>query len=122
MIKALFISSTSACLEWQNDLSYYKDSEYEIYLNGELCFSGNTNVFSLFNLLPDTEYTLSCTQLDSPFVFRTKSERCAISVRDFGAVGDGVTDDTDYREIAVTMNDYNIDSFRYEIIGTEEIK
>lgn len=94
MIKALFISSTSACLEWQNDLSYYKDSEYEIYLNGELCFSGNTNVFSLFNLLPDTEYTLSCTQLDSPFVFRTKSERCAISVRDFGAVGDGVTDDT----------------------------
>ena len=35
---------------------------------------------------------------------------------------DGVTDDTDYREIAVTMNDYNIDSFRYEIIGTEEIK
>ncbi|MBP3324367.1 MAG: hypothetical protein J6M16_09255 [Clostridia bacterium] len=35
---------------------------------------------------------------------------------------DGVTDDTDYREITVTMNDYNIDSFRYEIVGTEEIK
>ena len=94
MIKALFVSSTSVCLEWQNDLSYYKGEKYEIYLNGEPVFEGETNVFSLFDLLPNTQYTITSPSLDTPFVFTTKSESVAVSVQDFGAVGDGVTDDT----------------------------
>ena len=94
MIKALFTSSTSACFEWQNDLPYYKDTDYDIYLNGEKVLSGNTNVFSLFDLIPDTRYILSSPLFEGELEFTTKKESAAISVRDFGAKGDGVTDDT----------------------------
>lgn len=94
MIKTLFISSTSACFEWQNDLAYYKEKEYQILLDGVQTFSGNTNVFSLFDLLPNTKYTITSPSLKGELEFITKSESAAINVRDFGAVGDGVTDDT----------------------------
>ena len=94
MIKTLFTSSTSVCFEWQNELPYYHDGEYVIYLDGEKVYEGDTNVFSLFNLSPDTEYTLTSPSLDGEFKFRTNSETAVVNVRDFGAVGDGKTDDT----------------------------
>ena len=94
MIKTLFLSSTSACFEWQNDLSYYKDKDYTIYLDGKQVYSGNTNVFSLFDLTPDTKYILTSPALVGELEFTTKKETAAINVRDFGATGDGKTDDT----------------------------
>ena len=94
MIKLLFTSSTSACFEWHNDLPYYKGEEYKIYLNGVEAYSGNTNVFSLFDLTPNTKYTITSPSLDGELEFTTNIESAAINVRDFGAVGDGVTDDT----------------------------
>ena len=94
MLARLFTSSVSAAFEWQNDLPYYTDGEYVIYLNGVEAYRGNTNVFSLFGLMPDTEYTLTSDKLDGELVFSTRGETCAVSVRDFGAKGDGVSDDT----------------------------
>lgn len=94
MIKILFASSVSACFEWQNELPYYNDREYTVYLNGESAYSGNTNVFSLFSLTPDTEYILTTDIGTEPLAFRTAPETAAISVIDFGAKADGVTDDT----------------------------
>lgn len=94
MIKPIFISSSSACFEWQNDLPYYFESEYTVLLDGNPAFSGNTNVFSLFDLEQNTDYTLTVEGKDICVRFRTLSETAAISVRDFGAVGDGVTDDS----------------------------
>ena len=94
MIKLLFTSSTSACFEWQNDLPYYHDGEYTIHLDGKPVYSGDTNVFSLYNLTPNTEYTITSPSLKGELVFRTKAETFTINVRDFGAVGDGITDDT----------------------------
>ena len=94
MIKILFTSSTSACFEWQNDLPYYKGEDYKIFLDGKEAFAGNTNIFSIFNLTPDTKYTITSPSLEGCLEFSTRSESAAINVRDFGAVGDGVTDDT----------------------------
>lgn len=94
MIKVLFTSSTSVCLEWQNDLPYYTEENYEIFLNGKKAYAGNTNIFSLFNLTPDTKYTITSPSLEGKLDFCTKSESAAIDVRAFGAVGDGKTDDT----------------------------
>ena len=94
MLNLLFTSSCSAAFEWQNDHPYYTEGEYTVYLNGEQVHKGNTNVFSLFGLSPDTQYTVTSDRLDGELVFSTGSEPCALSVRDFGAVGDGVTEDT----------------------------
>ena len=94
MIKLLFTSSTSACFEWQNELPYYFGEEYNICLDGKPVYSGNTNVFSLYNLSPNTKYTLTSSHLKEVFEFTTKSESAAYNVRDFGAKGDGQTDDT----------------------------
>ena len=94
MIKLLFTSSTSACFEWHNDLPYYKGEEYVIYLDGKQVYKGNTNVFSLFDLTPGKKYTITSPSLDGSLEFATKTEAAAINVCDFGAVGDGKTDDT----------------------------
>ena len=64
MIKTLFTSQTSACFEWQNDLPYYKDKKYTIYLNGKEVLSSDTNIFSLFDLEPSTEYVITSDALD----------------------------------------------------------
>lgn len=101
MIKTLFTSQTSACFEWQNDLPYYKEKEYKIYLNGKEALSSNTNVFSLFDLTPGTEYVITSDALDGEHRFSTKKESCAVNVRDFGAVGDGVHDDTQAIQSAI---------------------
>ncbi len=94
MINLLFVSSTSACFEWQNDLPYYKEKEYTISLDGKVVYSGNTNIFSLFNLKAGTTYTLTSPDLEGELVFTTKTESCVVNVRDFGAKGDGITDDS----------------------------
>ena len=42
MIKTCFVSSTSACFEWQNDLPYYFEGEYTVLLNGAPAFCGRS--------------------------------------------------------------------------------
>ena len=75
-------------------MPYYFEAEYSVVLNGSFVYRGNTNVFSLFNLTPNTEYTLTVEGRDDCLKFKTASESAAISIKSFGAVGDGVADDS----------------------------
>jgi len=101
MLKTLFVSACSACFEWENDLPYYTEQEYNVFLNGEKVLSANTNVFSLFGLKPDTEYSLTSDAHSGELVFRTIKDACVVNVRDFGACGDGITDDTTAIQTAI---------------------
>ena len=94
MISIIYTSSTSAAFEWNNDLPYYLDSNFVARVDGREVYSGSTNVFSAFDLLPDMEYVLTVDGYDFALKFRTLPETAAISVRDFGAIGDGIHDDT----------------------------
>ena len=101
MIKTLFTSQTSACFEWQNDLPYFKEKKYKIYLDGKELLSADTNVFSIFDLMPGTEYVITSDSFKGEYKFTTRTESAAVNVRDFGAIGDGVSDDTTAIQTAI---------------------
>ena len=99
MLRLLFAGSSSACLELINDRPYYAPADYRFFLNGKEAGRGNTNVFSVFNLKPKTEYELTLTYEGDAaptetMLFSTADESCALDVHGFGAVGDGVYDDS----------------------------
>ena len=90
----LYVSSVSACFELENTSPYYAEDAFDVTVNGAPALQGvRTNVFSLFELQPGTEYTVAIGQ--DELTFSTKTETGCVNVRDFGAVGDGETDDTD---------------------------
>ena len=96
MIQALFVSPVSACFELQNDAPYYAPEAYRVWLDGVEQSTGNTNVFSLFSLLPGKTYRLKVQMGEAAeeISFTTKTVSAGVNVKDFGAVGDGVTEDT----------------------------
>lgn len=103
MLKVLYQGAGSACFELENRSPYYAPSPYSVYLDGALVLQNNTNVFSLFGLSPNTHYTL-CVKSESAeetLDFSTACETCAVNARDFGAIGDGVHDDTDALALAI---------------------
>ena len=89
MFHLLFVSSSSACFELENKNHYYAPQAYSVYLNNEKVRDGDTNVFSLFGLKSNSDYTVTVVSGETreSLIFRTQSERFAINVRDFGAVG-----------------------------------
>ena len=96
MIKGIYISATSACFELENEEAYFAPESFDVFLDGKRCFTCNTNVFSLFDLVPDTDYVLEVSgrRMHHSLQFYTYQETCAVDVRSLGAVGDGVHDDT----------------------------
>ncbi len=89
----LTVTSVSACFELENQAPYYAPEPFDVTLDGEAAIQGSrTNVFSLFHLTPDREYQVAVGE--DKLTFRTLPESACLVVTDFGAKGDGVTDDT----------------------------
>ena len=89
----LYVSSVSACFELENNNPYYAEAAYDVTVNGAPALLGvRTNVFSLFDLVPGTEYQVAVGE--ETVIIKTLEESGCLSVKDFGAVGDGVADDT----------------------------
>lgn len=97
MINLLYCGSSSACFEIESGKPYEGEQTYTVLVDGAERFRNKTNVFSLFDLKPETEYTLTLRREDGTeetLKLKTASESCCVNVRDFGAKGDGVTEDT----------------------------
>lgn len=102
MFKKLFVSAVSACFELENKNPYYSPESYRVLLNGEeVGGERDSNVFSLFNLTPDTEYEVSVTSDNYSLKFRTDKETGVVDVKALGAKGDGVSDDTYFVQMAI---------------------
>lgn len=91
-MKLLHVTSRSACFELENTSPYFSPEPFSVSLNGKYIRQETRNVFSLFDLQPDTQYTV--TAGTEEICFTTGKESFLLNVRDFYAVGDGIHDDT----------------------------
>ena len=74
-MKLIYLSSVSATFELVNNDIYYSKEKYDVFLNGKLVLSQiNTNVFSLYDLTPNTEYVVKINEKELSFKTREVSE------------------------------------------------
>ena len=97
--------SRSAVFELVNTTCYYSPESFDVFLNGSPVLTGQTtNVFSLYDLEPSTRYRVEVkgSGISGSLEFTTAGESFFLDVKRFGAVGDGITDDTSKLQAALS--------------------
>ena len=83
---------------------YFAKEKYEVLIGGRPCCETENVVTSVYGLMPDTQYDVivrSGGRLRGRLHFKTEAELLTINVRDVGAAGDGVQDDTHFIQTAI---------------------
>ena len=93
------VSSESILLLWKKAQEGKKDITYQIYRDNRLVAETTETSYLVKDLQADTVYEfvikIDGMQYSNVVSMATEKERVRISVRETGAVGDGLTDDTE---------------------------
>ena len=104
-LKVLTKSARSVTFEIADGGLYYTTEKYQVYMNDTLVKEADTVVTSVFGLKPETNYAISIRKADGTEVaaanFTTEYEFVTLNVKDFGAKGDGISDDTKFIQAAI---------------------
>ncbi len=95
----------SAVFELENGLCYRPAHPFTVQLNGETVYTAcETNVFSLFSLLPGTPYTVAVQAEGETLTldFTTEAETFFVDASRYGLVADGTTDNTGKLQAALS--------------------
>lgn len=96
-LECIFRTARSATLRLADGGKYETMMPYRLLLNGQPWGEAARVITSLFGLLPETVYRLDACHGDmlvASATFETDAESYTLDVRRFGAIGDGVHDDT----------------------------
>lgn len=102
--EVIYKTATSFVVEIKENGYFSSEQEHEIYVNGSLAERSDRNVATVFGLEPATTYDvkIKCGSDESEcFKVTTEEEYVTLNVKDFGAKGDGETDDTHFIQCAI---------------------
>jgi polygalacturonase len=104
-LKILMKTARSVSFEIMDGGIYNTQETYDILVNGKLVRKTDTVITSLFGLKPQTVYHLEAADQKGRILgsvdVTTEEEFVTLDVRDFGAKGDGIQDDTSFIQAAI---------------------
>ena len=78
---SLFITCCSATFELENNKIYKVENDFNVYLNEKLVLTTNRNVFTIYDLSPDTEYKIRIDE--DELTFKTNDVSYVLHMNEF---------------------------------------